>query len=116
MRPWIHVLGVLGGIAATAGFEGWTTSAHGPRSKAHYAAVEQVSMTPKETALAYERTVPASCGARTVEHVAADGDIVMVQYRCTSPDGSASSGVDIFRIADRRILEHWNVAQPLVQR
>ncbi len=112
MRPWVHVLGVIGGIAATASFEGWTTSAHGPRSQAHYAAVEQASMTPKEVALAYERTVPAAAGARSIEHVAADGNIVMVQYRAAAPDGSASTGVDIFRIGDRKILEHWNVAQP----
>lgn len=105
------MLGVLGGIAATAGLEGWTTSTHGPRSKAHYAAVEHASMTPKEVALAYERMVPATAGARTVEHVAADGDIVMVQYRLAAPDGNASSGVDILRIADHKVLEHWSVTQ-----
>lgn len=113
MRPWVHVLGVLGGIAATAGFEGWTTSAHGPRSSAHYAAVENASMTPKEVALAFERTASGSEGARTIEHVAADGDIVMVHYRAVDRAGAATAGVDIFRVANHKILEHWSVAQPL---
>ena len=157
MRPWVHVLGILGGIAATAGFEGWTTSAHGPRSKAHYASVENASMTPQEIALAFERLActehqpqqavdrflapqftdhepdrvspgnrqsllqqltAAGAGAplRTVEHVATSGDTVMVHYVSAQAGGAATAGVDIFRIADRKIQEHWGIAQSLTSR
>ncbi|HTT01046.1 MAG TPA: nuclear transport factor 2 family protein [Steroidobacteraceae bacterium] len=154
LRPWVHVLGILGGVAATAGFEGWTTSAHGPRSSAHYASVENASMTPQEVALTFERiaftehrpqeavarllgpsfvdheaggahfgdrtaylrhltSVSTEVGAiRTAEHVVVEGDIVMVHY--IRRDGAGTTaGVDIYRIAHRKIVEHWNVAQRL---
>jgi predicted SnoaL-like aldol condensation-catalyzing enzyme len=152
MRPLYHVLGILGGIAATAGFEGWTTSSHGPRSSAHYAAVENASMTPKEVALGFERIAfsehnpqeavdrlvaapfvdhegnPAQPGdrnsylqrlasstvdagaAREAEHVVVEGDVVVVHYLQRDSQGSAA-GVDIYRIADRKIVEHWNIAE-----
>jgi predicted SnoaL-like aldol condensation-catalyzing enzyme len=153
MRPWLHVLGIAGGIAATAGFEGWTTSSHGPRSSAHYASVENASMTPKEVALGFERlafsehhpqeAVDRLIGAkfvdhevnqvrpgdresylqrltsataeatavRTIEHVVAEGDVVVVHYLQRDSQGSAT-GVDLYRIADRKIIEHWSVTQP----
>ena len=107
MRTWVHVLGILGGIAATAGFEGWTTSSHGPRSKAHYASVENVSMTPREVALAYERS---AFGQHSIEHVAADGNIVMVHYQSRDNRG-ATAGVDIYRIDQRKVAERWSISQ-----
>jgi predicted SnoaL-like aldol condensation-catalyzing enzyme len=145
MRPLYHLLGILGGIAATAGFEGWTTSSHGPRSSAHYASVENASMTPKEVALTFERvafnehnpqeavdrllaasfvdheaspaqpgdrnsylkqlTSSTAGGVRETQHVVVEGDLVVVHYL----QGSVA-GVDLFRIADRKIAEHWNIA------
>lgn len=151
MRPWLHALGVLGGIAATAGFEGWTTSAHGPRSSAHYTDVGNASMTPRDVALTFERiafterhpqeaverlvaspfadheadraspgdrdtylrrltsSTTDSAAVRTAEHVVVEGDLVMVHYMQRDSHGS-TAGVDIYRIADRKIAEHWNVA------
>ena len=58
-------------------------------------------------------SVSTDVGAiRTAEHVVVEGDIVMVHY--IRHDGAGTTvGVDIYRIADRKIVEHWNIAQRL---
>jgi predicted SnoaL-like aldol condensation-catalyzing enzyme len=43
--------------------------------------------------------------------VAAAGDIVMVHGRYQRPDSTAVIAVDMFRITDGRIVEHWDVLQ-----
>ena len=43
--------------------------------------------------------------------VAAAGDIVMVHGRYERPDATAVIAVDMFRIKDGRIVEHWDVLQ-----
>lgn len=42
----------------------------------------------------------------------AEGDYVMVHSRYTNPDGSAIVVVDIMRIKDGILQEHWDVIQP----
>ncbi len=135
MRPLVHLFAIVAGIAAPIGVERLTMSAHGPRSKASYEAVERASMGPREVVRAYldlavarhqpqqalaEYLSPrfvghdasAAAGANpagkgAVRHIAVDGDVVMVEY-----DGPAArpAAVDIFRVAAGKIVEHWSVA------
>ena len=48
-----------------------------------------------------------------IQHVVADGSMVAVHYRALSPGELKSrSIVDIWRIDDDLIAEHWDVVQP----
>ncbi|RYX86475.1 hypothetical protein EON83_02045 [bacterium] len=47
-----------------------------------------------------------------VRRVAADGDLVWLHIR-SKTTGSARAVVDIFRIKDNKIVEHWDVIQPV---
>jgi predicted SnoaL-like aldol condensation-catalyzing enzyme len=50
----------------------------------------------------------------TVKHVAADGDLVAVHWHASAtPDNEASGQavVDLFRLANGKIVEHWDVYQ-----
>lgn len=42
-------------------------------------------------------------------HVAAEGDLVFVHVRNVTPAGKVQAVVDIFRIQDGKIAEHWDV-------
>jgi len=46
-----------------------------------------------------------------VQHIAAEGDLVFLQIKNTNPDGSLKSTIDIFRLKDGKIVEHWDVHQ-----
>lgn len=48
-----------------------------------------------------------------VARVIAEGDLVAVHYRAEFPGRPALAIVDIFRVQDGRIAEHWDVAQPI---
>jgi len=134
MKPWIHAVGALAGIAVAISFEAWSTSSYGPRNKAHYAQVEDATMTPKEVAsgfshlaleegepeeatqryasktfLDHENTTPLPPGPLVVEQIAVDGDIAMIHFRSDAAGGA--SGVDILRVQDRKIAERWRVIQ-----
>jgi predicted SnoaL-like aldol condensation-catalyzing enzyme len=151
MGPMVHALCILAGLAAPLAVEAWTTSPMGPRSKAHYAAVAQVSMNARDTALAFDKLVfdegnPQEAAARflspdladhasnaeggrgsivslvrngqlpqglqrSIRHVAAEADVVMIHYDLTASDGAETSIVDIFRIKEGKIVEHWDVLQ-----
>ncbi|MGG5890296.1 nuclear transport factor 2 family protein [Falsiroseomonas sp. HC035] len=44
---------------------------------------------------------------------AAEGDLVWLQvHAIPAPDAAGSTIVDVFRVTDGRIAEHWDVAQP----
>lgn len=44
-----------------------------------------------------------------------DGDHVIVHYHVRrTPDDAGLAVIDIFRVADGRIAEHWDVIQPVV--
>jgi predicted SnoaL-like aldol condensation-catalyzing enzyme len=154
MRPWVHAVSALAGIAAAVGFEAWTTSSHGPRSSTHYASVENASMTPREVVLGFdhlahdegksreavtryvsaqfidhadthtagdarealigrlsERQAADPQTSRTIERVVADGDIVVLYYHSVASNAEPISGVEIFRVQDRKVAEHWSVSQ-----
>lgn len=155
MRTWVHGLCILAGIAAPVGLTFWFTSDYGPRSKAHYAAVEQQASTPKEVVMAFEKMgiderrpreaveryfspdvvdhSPHVTGdrqsiidrlstlnwdkagpERTIRNVIAEGDLVAVHHHLVREPGTKGiAAVDIFRVKDGKIVEHWDVLQPL---
>ena len=50
----------------------------------------------------------------TVKRVIAEGDLVVVHHHLTmSPDDRGTAVVDVFRVADGKIVEHWDVLQPV---
>jgi predicted SnoaL-like aldol condensation-catalyzing enzyme len=61
-------------------------------------------------------TGPASAHLRDaiveMRHLLADGDLVAVHTHVATPQGDLAT-VDLFRIDDRLIVEHWDVVQPL---
>jgi predicted SnoaL-like aldol condensation-catalyzing enzyme len=48
----------------------------------------------------------------TAEHLLADGDLVAVHTHVATPQGDLAT-VDLFRVADGEIVEHWDVVQPV---
>jgi predicted SnoaL-like aldol condensation-catalyzing enzyme len=51
-----------------------------------------------------------------VQHVAADGDFVFVHLKNISPEGKLISTIDIFRVKDNKIVEHWDVHQSVPEK
>jgi predicted SnoaL-like aldol condensation-catalyzing enzyme len=53
-------------------------------------------------------------GRFTVRRLIADGDLVAVHSLFTAdPDDRGTAVVDIFRVVDGRIVEHWDVREPV---
>ncbi|MDM1293071.1 ester cyclase [Sphingobacterium sp. N143] len=46
-----------------------------------------------------------------VQHIASDGDLVFIHLKNKNPDGSLKSTIDIFRLEEGKIVEHWDVQQ-----
>lgn len=46
-----------------------------------------------------------------VQHIAAEGDLVFLHIKNTRPDGGFKSTIDIFRLKNGKIVEHWDVHQ-----
>lgn len=52
-----------------------------------------------------------------ISHVLADGDLVAIHYRFhIEPNDRGMAVVDIFRIANGKIAEHWDVGQPVPEK
>lgn len=52
-----------------------------------------------------------------LKRVLADGDLVAVHYNAKQkPDDRGLAVVDIFRIADGKVVEHWDVVQPVPEK
>lgn len=61
----------------------------------------------------------AANAASTVEisHVLADGDLVAVHYRFkVKPEDRGMAVVDIFRVENGKIKEHWDVGEPVPEK
>jgi len=49
-----------------------------------------------------------------IKQIAADGDLVWVHYHAQrTPDDRGMAVVDIFRVTGGKIVEHWDVVQPV---
>jgi predicted SnoaL-like aldol condensation-catalyzing enzyme len=49
-----------------------------------------------------------------IRRVFIEGDMVAVHVRsCNGPTRNGEAGVDIFRLEDGKIVEHWDVIQPI---
>ena len=46
-----------------------------------------------------------------VQHIASDGDLVFIHLKNKNADGSLKSTIDIFRLENGKIIEHWDVQQ-----
>jgi predicted SnoaL-like aldol condensation-catalyzing enzyme len=46
------------------------------------------------------------------KHLLADGDMVAVHTHVATPQGDLAT-VDLFRVDDGKIVEHWDVVQPV---
>jgi predicted SnoaL-like aldol condensation-catalyzing enzyme len=55
---------------------------------------------------------PLADATAEIRHVAADGDLVMVHLHLRRPE-SEFAVVDILRVEDGLLAEHWDVKQPL---
>jgi predicted SnoaL-like aldol condensation-catalyzing enzyme len=51
---------------------------------------------------------------RTIKHLVVEGDIAVVHHRLVRRPGEAAiAAVDIFRVKDGKLVEHWDVLQPV---
>ena len=50
-------------------------------------------------------------GKINIQHIGADGDFVYLHLKNKLPNGTLESNIDIFRIRNNKIVEHWDVAQ-----
>ena len=46
-----------------------------------------------------------------IKHIAADGDMVWLMVKDVAPNGKVFARVDIFRVENGKIAEHWAVSQ-----
>lgn len=46
-----------------------------------------------------------------VQHAAAEGDLVFLHIKNSNPDGTLTSTIDIFKVINGKIVEHWDVHQ-----
>ncbi len=47
------------------------------------------------------------------DRIAADGDLVFIQFRTYGSDGKPAVMVEVFRLKDGKIVEHWDVMQSI---
>lgn len=155
MRTGTHLLAIMAGIAAPVALTFWTTSSAGPRSAAHYAAVEQRALgtrevieafekmgiderKPKEAVLAYfspdvidhdpnvvgdrqsiidyldKRDWSSGVPRRTIRNIIVEGELGVVHHHIVRKPGEKGiAAVDIFRVRDGKVIEHWDVLQPV---
>ena len=59
-------------------------------------------------------TAPVARAKLDVKRIVADDEYVVVHYHMrTSDDESGTAVVDIWRLVDGQIVEHWDVVQPV---
>jgi predicted SnoaL-like aldol condensation-catalyzing enzyme len=53
----------------------------------------------------------------TIKHIAADGDLVWVHYHAQrNAEDRGMAVVDIFRVTGGKMVEHWDVVQPVPEK
>ena len=45
--------------------------------------------------------------------IIAEGDYLLVHRLATQPGGAATANIDIFRVTNERISEHWDLKQAI---
>lgn len=48
-----------------------------------------------------------------IQRILVDGDLAMVHVKATRPGAPAAAVADIYRFRDGKIVEHWDVLQPV---
>ncbi|MGW0180264.1 nuclear transport factor 2 family protein [Nocardia sp. NPDC003345] len=62
----------------------------------------------------YIGTAPVAASRLELARVIAEGEYVVVHYRMIPPDGDPDLAVvDIWRLADGKIVEHWDTLQQI---
>ncbi|WP_221584663.1 nuclear transport factor 2 family protein [Microbacterium sp. G2-8] len=51
-----------------------------------------------------------------IQRILVDGDLAMVHVRASTPDRPVAAVADIYRFSGGRIVEHWDVLQPVPDR
>jgi predicted SnoaL-like aldol condensation-catalyzing enzyme len=77
---------------------------------------DPVVMSGPEAFIAFFRTPAGEALMKAdteVRRVVADGELVAVHSRITRPEAAAVAVVDILRVLDGRVVEHWDVVQPI---
>jgi predicted SnoaL-like aldol condensation-catalyzing enzyme len=67
----------------------------------------------RDAFLAFLSAAPVAEARLTLKRLIADDDYVVVHYRMDPPDQPALAVVDIWRLEDGHVVEHWDVVQPV---
>ena len=68
----------------------------------------------RDAVLKFFESIPADKLPKvTLARIIAEGDLAAVHYRSESPGRPPFAVVDIFRVQDGKIVEHWDVVQPI---
>lgn len=51
-----------------------------------------------------------------IQHIAADGDLVFIHLKSKGADGILTSVIDIFKLKNNKIVEHWDVIQAVPEK
>ncbi|NUR73388.1 MAG: SnoaL-like domain-containing protein [Hamadaea sp.] len=66
----------------------------------------------RDAFVAYMKTAPVAGAKLDLKRVIAENDLVVLHYRMSTPTEELAV-VDIWRLADGKIVEHWDVVQPV---
>lgn len=95
---------------------------HGPRAAFEKYAVEDYKQhTPnagkgREGAIAYLEDELSRGGRATVKRIISEGNLVALHLHMEFDDGSPDLAiVDIWRVENGKLVEHWNVAQEITK-
>lgn len=68
----------------------------------------------RDAVLKFFEAIPADKLPKvTLARIVAEGDLAAVHYKSEFPGGPSLAVVDIFRVQDGKIVEHWDVVQPM---
>lgn len=67
----------------------------------------------KDAFIEFIAQAPVAASRLELARVIADDEYVVTHYRMIPPDEPAEAVVDIWRLVDGKIVEHWDVVQPV---